>query len=198
MFIYLPVFPSSVSGGLNSDSNTWAAEAAGSVCTEPAGLAREGRQPRGVEGSASEPSCRRHLPPSCIGSMAYSHPKFAIGDRELVHEKRLNDGHRVTSLFAVPECAHVLAAFPVRDRIARIWIILIAKEPLTLQPFASPRISRAFLKAASKASHCPGRILPQTIRMCMSVPPLVRCFAYVCRKRQLDIFRLADWLDCRH
>jgi hypothetical protein len=26
----------------------------------------------------------------------------------------------------------------------------------------------------------------------------VRCFAYVCHKRQLDIFRLAGWLDCRH
>jgi len=36
-------------------------------------------------------------------------------------------------------------------------------------PFASPRISRAFLKAASKASHCPGRILPQIILMCISV-----------------------------
>src|ERR1700693_5874291 len=65
--------------------------------------------------------------------MAYSHPNFAIGDRELVHEKRLNDSHRVTSLFAVPECTHVLAAFPVRDRIPRIRIILIAKEPLAFQ-----------------------------------------------------------------
>jgi hypothetical protein len=47
--------------------------------------------------------------------MVYSDPNFAISDRELVREKRLNDGHSVTSLFAVPECAHVLVAFPLRD-----------------------------------------------------------------------------------
>src|SRR6202051_2561084 len=38
-------------------------------------------------------------------------------------------------------------------------------------PFTSPRISSAFLKAASKASHWPGRILPQMIRICIAIPP---------------------------
>jgi ABC-type multidrug transport system ATPase subunit len=71
-------------------------------------------------------------PPSCIDSMVCRDTNFAIGDRELVHEKRLNDCHSVTALFAIPEYAHVLLAFPLRDRIPRIGIILIPKEPLTL------------------------------------------------------------------
>src|SRR3954447_22172328 len=39
-------------------------------------------------------------------------------------------------------------------------------------PFTSPRISSARLNAASKASHWPGRILPQMIRICIAIPPL--------------------------
>ena len=73
-------------------------------------------------------------PRSCTDSMVCSDANFAISDRELVHEKRLNDCHSVTALFAIPECAHVLVAFPLRDRIPRIRIILIPKEPLTFQP----------------------------------------------------------------
>ena len=86
------------------------------------------------------------LPPSFIGSMAYSHPNFAIGDRELVHEEWLNDRHRVTAPFAFPERAHFLGAFPLRDRIPRIWIILIAKQPLTLQPFRFSTNFKNFLE----------------------------------------------------
>jgi hypothetical protein len=41
--------------------------------------------------------------------MVCSDANFATSDRELVHEKRLNDCHSVTALFAIPECAH--AAF---------------------------------------------------------------------------------------
>ena len=42
-------------------------------------------------------------------------PNLAIGDRELVHEKRLKDGHGVAPLFAFPKCSHGPIAFPLRD-----------------------------------------------------------------------------------
>jgi len=39
------------------------------------------------------------------------------------------------------------------------------------KPFGSPRISSALLKAASNASHWPGRIFPQIILINIFVPP---------------------------
>jgi hypothetical protein len=38
-------------------------------------------------------------------------PNFAVGDRKLVHEERLNGGPGVAALLALPECAHVPLAF---------------------------------------------------------------------------------------
>jgi hypothetical protein len=65
-------------------------------------------------------------------SRIQSDPDFAVRDRELVDEERLDDGHSVTAWLAVPERAHVLVALPLRNRIPRIGIILIAKKPLVL------------------------------------------------------------------
>ena len=80
---------------------------------------------------ASLPSLK--LFPLC--RLSRGDPHFAIGDSELVHEEWPNYCHSVAALFALPECSHVLVALPLRDRIPRVGIILIAKEPLIFQSF---------------------------------------------------------------
>ena len=114
-------------------------------------------------------------------SMAYSDPNFAISDRELVHEERLNDGHSITPLFALPECAHVLGAIPLRYRITRIRIVLISKEPLALQSLRFSTNLKCLFEGRLKSIPLPGKnFVPQTIRMCISVPPqygVLRCMA---------------------
>ena len=63
-------------------------------------------------------------------------------------------------------------------------------------PFTCPRISRAFLKAASKASHWPGRILPQTIRMCIWISPCtapLRRMSQVTSRHHPDSLRPECW-----
>src|SRR5215208_454748 len=56
-----------------------------------------------------------------------------MGDRELVYEEWLKHGHSFIALFALPECPHVLLAFPLRDGISRVRVVLIPEEPLPLQ-----------------------------------------------------------------
>src|SRR5215469_11091347 len=69
-----------------------------------------------------------------LSSRIQSNSDFAVRNSELVDEKRLDDSHGVTALLAVPKCAHVLVALPLRNRVPRVGIILIAKEPLVLEP----------------------------------------------------------------
>src|ERR1700733_6688474 len=68
-------------------------------------------------------------------------PNRTVGYRILVHVERLKDGHGLVALLAVPERPHIVSTFPLRDRISRIGIILVPKEPLPLQP---PHITTNF------------------------------------------------------
>ena len=117
--------------------------------------------------------------PSCGVSSAGNNPDFAVSDRELVHEERPNDRHRVTALLAVPECTHVLVAFPLRDRIPRIWIILISKEPLTLQPFRFSTNFKGFLEGCLESIPLPGKnFTPNDPHVHFSTPPIRGLAAY--------------------
>src|SRR5262249_33165600 len=42
--------------------------------------------------------------------------------------------HSFLPLLAIPERPHVCLAFPERDRVARIWIALVSRKPLALEP----------------------------------------------------------------
>src|SRR3954468_19916240 len=61
-------------------------------------------------------------------------PNRTVGDRILVHVEWLKHGHGLIALLAVPERPHIVSTFPLRDRIPRIGIILVPKQPLPLQP----------------------------------------------------------------
>src|SRR5438552_15072453 len=62
-------------------------------------------------------------------------PNLALSNGELVEKERPQEGHCLFALLAVPECAHVRFALPQRDGVARVWIALIAREPLVLESF---------------------------------------------------------------
>jgi hypothetical protein len=89
---------------------------------------------RGAGRSAPDPAPRCRCRLYFVRSVACSEPNSAVSDRKLIYKKRLKDSQSVPAFFTVPECSHVLAVFPLRDRIPCIGIILISKEPLAFQP----------------------------------------------------------------
>ena len=91
------------------------------------------------------------------GDGVYSDPYFAVSDRKLIYKERLNDRHSVTAPVALPECAHVLLAFPLRNRIPRIGIILVSKEPLALQSLRFSTDFKSLFKGSFEGIPLPGK-----------------------------------------
>jgi hypothetical protein len=128
--------------------------------------------------------------------MVYRDPNFAVGDRVLVHEKWLNDSHSVTTLFAIPECAHVLFAIPVRYRIPRIRVVLIAKEVLAPQSLRISANFQSLLEGRFESIPLSGQnFAPNDPHVHFDPPCAAFCDAR--RKPRLTIFQMANVLDCR-
>src|SRR5262245_58638860 len=61
-------------------------------------------------------------------------PDLTLRHSKLVEEERPQQRHGFLPLLAIPERPHVRFALPQRDRVACVWVALVSRQPLALEP----------------------------------------------------------------